>query len=392
MATGSVENVLVYVSDSLRFDALPESVAATGVTGRGIATSTFTASGFPSILTGTYPATHRVWNFEDALSRRPVLLRAFDQSGIDATHVWSNVDDPATKPPLRICGERRETTLEELSSPFSLVVHDRGGHMLYGERARADDWDSHSDFFDEFGKDRATISELYAEGVRESAERFLEIRSALASRGLLSNTLVVFTSDHGELQGEYGGLYGHGSPLVPELVTVPIVFGGAGLPQGETFEGCLSTADITPTALGAAGHSHRRTDGVDLWSQPPPAERLVRAELWKSTSYDTVEYKASSVWSESGGYVRHLTPLSGRLAHLLGTKFYLADYANVVRRPSRGYLPLAASFLRAEPTYGDPPDRDRVEETLVTAFRENDGTTTAPRTDRDHLRQLGYLE
>ncbi|MFC6976828.1 sulfatase-like hydrolase/transferase [Halomicroarcula sp. GCM10025709] len=232
MASGSVENVLVYVSDSLRFDALPASVAEVGVTGRGIATSTFTASGFPSILTGTYPATHTVWSFEDALARRPALLAAFEQSGIDATHVWSNVDDPATKPPLRICGESAETTLSDLDPPFSLVVHDRGGHMLYGRRERADEWATHGEFFDEFGGDRAAIRELYGEGVAESVERFLDIRAALDSRGLLESTLVVFTSDHGELLGEYGGLYGHGTPLVPELVTVPVVFTGAGLPEG----------------------------------------------------------------------------------------------------------------------------------------------------------------
>jgi hypothetical protein len=120
-----ITNVLVYISDSLRYGYLPDVIRELGVCGRAIATSTFTASGYSSILTGTYPSTHRVWNFQQTLAERPALLSRSGRSGIDATHVWSNVNDPAKKPPLRICGESEETTLSEMESPFTLVVHNR---------------------------------------------------------------------------------------------------------------------------------------------------------------------------------------------------------------------------------------------------------------------------
>lgn len=58
---GEVKNALIFVSDSHRFDSLPDSVARLGTTFEGISASTFTASGLPSILNGQLPSSHRVW-------------------------------------------------------------------------------------------------------------------------------------------------------------------------------------------------------------------------------------------------------------------------------------------------------------------------------------------
>ncbi|MDX1747667.1 MAG: sulfatase-like hydrolase/transferase, partial [Halobacteriales archaeon] len=229
----SVDNVLIYVSDSHRYDYLPDTVREMGVSGRAIAASTFTGSGYPSIMTGTYPSTHRVWNFRDSLADRPRLLRQCGQSGIDATHVWRNVEPPAKKPPLRICGEPSETTLSDLESPFVLVVHDRGGHLLYGRSSESERWASLQDFFQDLAGRPDEIDRLYRDGIAESVEHFQELVDTLKTQSKFKNTLVVFTSDHGELLGEYGGLYGHGAPLVPELLDVPLVFTGAGLPRNE---------------------------------------------------------------------------------------------------------------------------------------------------------------
>ena len=260
-ADGPVENVLIYVSDSLRADRLPDAVRELGVHGSAVAASTFTASGFPSILTGTYPATHRVWNFEDSLPERPALFETVEHSGIDAATVWRNVESAAKKPPLRVCGETAEARLSDLESPFALVVHDRGGHMVYGPSEESERWDSHAEFFADFAGRPGAIERRYRAGVAESVERFRGLLADLRSRGLLERTLVAFTSDHGELLGEYGGLYDHGAPLVPELVRVPLVFCGAGLPTGRPLAGVLSTTDVQPTAMGALGGDAAGAEG-----------------------------------------------------------------------------------------------------------------------------------
>jgi arylsulfatase len=88
---------------------------------------------------------------------------------------------------------------------------------------------------------------------------------ALESTGRLENTLVVFTSDHGELLGDYR-CYGkrsmHDSAArVPLLARLPGRFEG-----GRTVSQATSLVDLAPTFLAAAGTelSTHEPDGVDL--------------------------------------------------------------------------------------------------------------------------------
>ncbi|MCX5661976.1 MAG: sulfatase-like hydrolase/transferase [Planctomycetota bacterium] len=87
---------------------------------------------------------------------------------------------------------------------------------------------------------------------------------ALESTGQLDRTLVVFTSDHGELLGDYG-LFGKRSPhaaaaRVPLLARLP----GAFAPGGRCAEPA-SLVDIAPTFVGLAqGEVSRGFEGVDL--------------------------------------------------------------------------------------------------------------------------------
>jgi len=87
----------------------------------------------------------------------------------------------------------------------------------------------------------------------------------LEQTGQLGNTLVLFTSDHGEYLGDYDcfGKRGmHDSCCrVPMLVRFPQRF-----PVGQTCERVTSLVDVMPTFLRAAGLTDEsyRTDGVDL--------------------------------------------------------------------------------------------------------------------------------
>jgi arylsulfatase A-like enzyme len=66
------------------------------------------------------------------------------------------------------------------------------------------------------------------------------------------DTLVVFTGDHGEEFQEHGG-YLHGHTLFQELLSVPLLFRGPGVPQGVVIHAPVSHVDITPTLLDRAG-------------------------------------------------------------------------------------------------------------------------------------------
>ena len=56
-------NIVIFVSDSLRWDYLPDEIRDMSVTFKSIASSLYTASSFPSIVSGLYPNQHKVLSF-----------------------------------------------------------------------------------------------------------------------------------------------------------------------------------------------------------------------------------------------------------------------------------------------------------------------------------------
>lgn len=88
----------------------------------------------------------------------------------------------------------------------------------------------------------------------------------LNSRGLLDETLVVFTSDHGEALGEHGHI-GHIDQLYESSIRVPLIFWMPGrLPGGVRLEETASLVDIAPTTAELLGFAPRVAwSGRDLF-------------------------------------------------------------------------------------------------------------------------------
>jgi hypothetical protein len=389
-----VSNILIFICDSLRFDYLPDEIKSKSIWGRAIAASTFTGSGYPSIVTGKYPAKHRVWTLNETLNQRPQLFQNDFDFGVDATTVWGNASSPQNKPPINMCHQNDNTTISDVESPFVLVVHDTGGHMLYGSNDR-NKWNSHESFFNDLRSHPGRIKNLYIEGVRESLDRFHQQCETLRSRGEFEDTLIILTSDHGELLGEYGGLYDHGSPITPELVSVPIAFLGAGLPTDRRLKPLLSTTDVVPTAFAALNEPiPPSVDGSDLWNKEREnvRNRTLRSEIWKDPDYPVMGYKSSSAWTTDGGIVCHLSPRISRLAYLLAYEYYYATYANIVRRLSCQTMDHWRVYLKNEVMYGNPTQgmTDRLPREFQTGQRTEDLPDSGP--TEEQLRELGYLK
>ena len=66
------------------------------------------------------------------------------------------------------------------------------------------------------------VSDAYDDCISYLDSQIGKLMDELESRGLLKNTLVVITSDHGEELGEHG-LFGHGRSLYSQEVHVPLV-------------------------------------------------------------------------------------------------------------------------------------------------------------------------
>lgn len=418
--TDSVENVVLFVADSTRLDALPDRIAERGVTAEGIAPSTWTASSLPSITSGRYPSEHGVWGFDGTrLPQKPALLREEGSEstglsvGFDARTIWTHVES-AEKPPLNVNHVESEVGLDALDPPFVHVVHDKGGHGPYGHSFA--EWDATTGFFEAYADRPDELRSLYAESVADAADRFLDLVADLERRGVVSDTLVVFTSDHGELLGEAssGGIFGHGAPITPELVRVPVVFLGAGLPENRTLDALVSGVDLAPTLLGALGRDvPAGLDGRNLWTRTPPADRVPRSETWTHYTFalsklpfsDEIAslddhrvpmYAGSSVWSRDGGVVRQHNGRFGRVAFGLAGQLLFSGAASVTRaiQTPRSAFELLRTFASSSPEYG------AVSETLRTASQQLPtdfewGAEPAGEEgglDREQLRQLGYVE
>jgi hypothetical protein len=71
---------------------------------------------------------------------------------------------------------------------------------------------------------------LYGRSIRMMDDWLTRLCETLDRRGLLDDTLIVVTSDHGENFGE-GDLFGHAVSLDDRLLSVPLVFRGPGAPE-----------------------------------------------------------------------------------------------------------------------------------------------------------------
>lgn len=95
----------------------------------------------------------------------------------------------------------------------------------------------------------ARMRELYAAAIRLMDDWVSRLHQMLDTAGILDETIVVITSDHGENLGEQG-LLGHGFSLDDRLIRVPLVVSGpaAKLPQPVT-----SLCDIPAWLAASAG-------------------------------------------------------------------------------------------------------------------------------------------
>jgi len=162
--------------------------------------------------------------------------------------------------------------------PFFLYVHSMDTHSpRYGHNT-LETWIDHSfpsqrnlelrtwigaPFDDE---DRAHVRDIYDGGLAYADTTVGELLAALERSGLLDETIVIVSSDHGEILGEDGHTLGHpADQVVDQLLHVPLVIAGPGFPEGRRVGHRTQNADIVPTLVEAlAIETAARFDGRSL--------------------------------------------------------------------------------------------------------------------------------
>jgi len=139
------------------------------------------------------------------------------------------------------------------------------------------------------------LSPLYDDEVHYVDVMIERLLTAVRGRSDAEDTLIVFTSDHGESLGEHGYYYEHGDFVYQATVRVPLIFTMPGrIPGGRTIDSPVTLLDVLPTVLSLLGVSlpePAAIEGLDLsglltetGGAPAPEERLLFAQSGSSLS------------------------------------------------------------------------------------------------------------
>jgi len=91
-----------------------------------------------------------------------------------------------------------------------------------------------------------------------------DIVAALEANGMADNTIVAFTSDHGDFLGDHGLAF-KGGLHFQSLIRVPMIWSDPRVDQPATSDVVASTLDLAPTILAAADvQANSGLQGVDL--------------------------------------------------------------------------------------------------------------------------------
>jgi arylsulfatase len=135
-------------------------------------------------------------------------------------------------------------------------------------------------------EDRRRIIDLYDGAISYVDRQLGRLFRGLATRGRLEDTVVVVTADHGEELWDHGEFF-HGQSLYDELLHVPLIVRLPRQGHGRVVADVVSTVDVLPTMLAAAGLAPIAADGISL---VPAATGTAGADAAERVVFATVSH------------------------------------------------------------------------------------------------------
>jgi arylsulfatase A-like enzyme len=105
-------------------------------------------------------------------------------------------------------------------------------------------------------RDVEMARDCYDDCIRFLDDELDRLLNELRSQGLLDNTVVIITSDHGEAFGDHG-FFGHSHSLFLDEIGVPLVILAPGAPAGRVVDSPISLRDLPATVVDLLGLSAR---------------------------------------------------------------------------------------------------------------------------------------
>lgn len=298
-------NVLVITIDTLRADhlgcygfPLARTPRIDGLAGEGvrcanaISAAPITMPAHSSIFTGLFPPAHGVRdNGAYALGEGAVTLAEHLRSAGYTTHAFVSALVLNRRYNLTQGFETYDDDLWAEDDPKLFMIRERQAPKTadrflqwFGQwdRDRKQPFFSWVHFFDPHQPYRPAPADLalavspYDAEIAGVDRQIGRIVDTLRARGVLDNTLLIVTADHGESLGEHGeqthAIFVYDATLhVPLIVRYPAAFAPS------VYSGPVRSVDIVPTILGILSlPGGDKTDGRDLGAalrgkEPPPA-------------------------------------------------------------------------------------------------------------------------
>ena len=376
-----INNVFLFVADSLRWDYLPDQIASKGTVFKTVAAGSKTVHTFPTLATGLYPQEYGIESWGDTLPEDVDSI--YDVESLNAGFYSAGMTAEILP---SILGAEEMTELSELDPPFFYIERDSSPHVPHAG------YDNHQQYLADRVGNLDQMRADYRETIEDSKAIFEERLQELENRNLLDETLVIYTSDHGELFGEYGELL-HSSPLCPELVYVPAVFINPSL-SGEDFYVDASTeiieqVDMIKTAFSLLGEPLQGVEGTDILSES--RDRAYGHSFANISHRGITFYRANSIWWYDSGYV---FAENRRIERFLYPFAYSLKAAN--RKHIRRNLPqLLRYYPKSSHTFGNPPMEKSEAETALNELLSDLNERTSVKMELDEqakeiLEDLGY--
>jgi len=389
----TIENIVLFVGDAVRYQSVGERLFDYGPTFKTVAASLHTPASFASMLTGLNVPEHGVVGFSNVLPDDIVSLVDID----DWNTYFSAKEGTMHEDMHRIFQMPESVYLEEAEEPFIWVVRDPGGHAPY-DGYNPDTYDQISEtgpeYLNRVAGDNEQIRRDYESAVGTSLDRFEEAIRCVRERGIEDETLLIYTSDHGELLGEYGML-GHNHVACPELVYVPTTFVHPSLDSGER-EPALRHIDLFPTLteiLDTDEVDSKQMSGEPIWDNSDNiGYNHFEMVFYNSALLNNIATEVRSCWDGNGGHV--FVESSYKDAFLVYLGILAKSYKGKQIRKDRAFVEALKQFTPGHMTYGVPSfDRTTAEEyieDLGTRSRAVE-TTDLDEETKERLDDLGYI-
>ncbi len=162
------------------------------------------------------------------------------------------------------------------------------------------------------------LRQTYDEFIANLDAEFGRLMDHMKQTGLLDDSYVIFTSDHGEMFER--GASGHSLPLVFEPgIRIPLIISAPGQTERRDVRQLTSNVDLLPSFLNIAGLD------IPLWCEGQPLPGLGGEEDNQRGIY-VVEAKANPAYGPLRKATLAIIRGQYKLVHYLGYKYYPDNY------------------------------------------------------------------